>query len=210
MNVSISFLDVFLSVLSGVLSAAVVAFIVIFIKRVIIPWFQTITYDGVRVVGEWHCIDPSMSQEIVLNLKQRSINLEGTATFVWDHEETDDVRTYEVIRSFNVRGIVRDRFVQLTLSNSNPDRFGMCCYLLEVCGDGRAMKGCFSFYGVIGGKIDCSTHTLFRDRQLAERIDGAKKAEGRELRKAYLERQLQHIHDEESGQLSLNDQDIPF
>jgi len=202
--------EVFLSVLSGVLSAAVVAFIVIFINKIIIPWIQSITYDGVRVAGEWHCIDPFMAQEIVLNLDQRSINLEGTATFVWDHEESDDVRTYEVIRSFKVRGLVRDRFVQLTLCNRNADRFGICCYLLEVCGDGRTMKGCFSFYGVLDGKIDSSTHTLYRDRQLAESIDGAKKIERRELKKAYLERQLKAIHDEESGQLSLNDQDVPF
>lgn len=205
------FREVFLSVFSGVLSAAIVAFLVIVIKRVIIPWFQSITYNGVRVEGEWHCIDPRMSQEIVLNLRQRSANIEGSATFVWDHEETDDVRTYEVIRSFNVQGLVKDRLVQLTLSNSNPDRFGTCCYLLEVYGDGRAMKGTFSFYGVISGKIDCSSQNLYRDRQLAERIDGAKKSERREFRRAYLERELRHIYDEESGQMSLeNEEDIPF
>jgi len=45
------FFEVFLSVLSGVLSAAVVAFIVIFINKIIIPWIQSITYDGVRVAG---------------------------------------------------------------------------------------------------------------------------------------------------------------
>lgn len=204
------FWELFLSVLAGVISAAVVFLMGVIINKVLIPWYQTISYDGVRVGGEWHCIDPTMAQEIVLFLKQRAGSLIGTATFIWDHEEGEQVRTYEIVRAFNVRGVIKDRFVQLTLTNSNVDRFGVNCYLLEVCGDGRMMEGVFSFYGITHGGITYSRQSLYRDRQLAEKIDGARKAERRLHRKIKLERELQDIEDEESGQLPIVHDDLPF
>ncbi len=205
----LGFTDLFLAVLSGVLSAAVVGLIAVFVKQILIPWYRSITYDGVVIAGEWHCIDPGMSQEIIFNLRQRAGNIYGEATFIWDHERDDSVRMYEVVRKFNITGIVRDRFVQLTLLNGNPERFGVNSYLLELCGDGRIMKGTFSFYGLIAHTVQSSHQSLYRDRQLAEMTDGVEKNERKERRKRQLEYELRTIEEAESGQLSMDD-DLRF
>ena len=131
---------IIIGVLSGVLSAVFVFLVGLFIKVVVIPWYQTIIYSGVNISGEWHIIDPSLAQEITLNLTQKANQISGAAFFIWDHEEDNTLRGYEVVRNFKVEGRIQDRFVQLILTHTDSMRLGINTYLLEVCG-GRQKNG---------------------------------------------------------------------
>lgn len=165
--------EIVVGVVSGILSALLIIVIGAMIQRVVLPWYRSVTYSGVDISGEWHCIDPSMAQEITFNLTQKANIVSGFATFTWDHDDTDlQHREFEVVRNFNVSGFIKDRFVQLTLRHIDSKRIGIHSYLLEVCGDGRKMEGIFSFYSVRTNLMESSQHILYRDRELAEKASG--------------------------------------
>lgn len=180
--------EIIIGVASGVLSAWLLWVIYSLFQKVFVPWHRVLTYSGVDISGEWHCIDPKMAQEITLALTQKANIIEGLATFSWDHDDWGEgIREFETIRTFNIKGFVRDRFVQLTMHHTDAKRIGINSYLLEVCGDGRKMQGAFCFYSVKSNIIDTSMHLLFRDRTLAEQISGAAKQEHKKRRLELIE-----------------------
>lgn len=216
--------EIVVGVASGVMSAILIIVAGVVIQRIVIPWYRAITYSGVDISGEWHCIDPSMAQEITFNLTQQANTINGAATFTWDHDDTDrQPREFEVVRSFKVSGFVQDRFVQLTLRHINPKRIGINGYLLEVCGDGRKMEGIFSFYSVRSNIMDSSRHLLFRDRSLAEQIAGPEikrrkqrrlelleqlreiELEGDDVHEGYLDPELEEVSSESEEPSGKND-----
>lgn len=160
-----------IGVVSGVLSSVLILLLATLIRRVLIPWFRSLIYSGVDVSGEWHCIDPFMAQEITINLNQEADAISGTATFTWNRDNPDEsiLDDFEAVRTFNVSGRIRDRFLQVMLTHVNRKRIGVNSYLLEVCGDGRTMKGLFTFYSVRSHILDNINHTLYRDRKTAVR-----------------------------------------
>ncbi|MEA1080263.1 hypothetical protein [Marinobacter qingdaonensis] len=176
-----------IGVVSGVLSSVLILLLATLIRRVFIPWFRSLIYSGVDVSGEWHCIDPFMAQEITINLNQDADSVSGTATFTWNRDYPDEsiLDDFEAVRTFNVSGKIRDRFLQVMLTHVDRKRIGVNSYLLEVCGDGRTMKGLFTFYSVRSHELDYIYHTLYRDRKTAVRIAEPMREQ---KRKTYLER----------------------
>ena len=181
--------SIVVGVISGVLTSIAVAAILLFIRKVAVPWYQSITYSGINLSGTWHAVDPTMAQRIELTITQTAKNIKGQAIFSHVHGEDDDERPfdYEPTRTFSLTGITQDRFVTLTLRHTNIDRLGINCYLLEVIGDGRRMAGVFSFYSVNTNQIGDSYHLLYRDRSEADRVSMQARKDLKERQKELLE-----------------------
>lgn len=191
--------EIVIGTASGVVSACFLILLGNIFRHIVMPWYRAITYSGIDISGEWHCIDPTMAQEITFELQQSANAISGVATFTWQEDDTDKTpRDIEVVRAFKISGAIQDRFVQLTLRHENTRRIGINSYLLEVVGDGRKMMGVFSFYSVGQNRIDESRHTLFRDRGIAEHVAAPEKGRLREHRLKLL-RELQDIEYQEEA-----------
>ena len=189
-----------LGVVSGVLSSALILLLAVLIRRVLIPWFRSLIYSGVDVSGEWHCIDPLMAQEITVHLNQDADSVSGTATFTWNHDDPDEscLDEFETVRTFHVSGKIRDRFLQLMLTHVDRKRIGVNSYLLEVCGDGRRMRGLFTFYSIRAHFLDSISHTLYRDRSTALRhAEPRRKLKRARLRRMEIIDELRDIEERE-------------
>ncbi|NLC61702.1 MAG: hypothetical protein GX761_10545 [Gammaproteobacteria bacterium] len=163
--------SVFTGVFSGILTALAIAVLVEVFRKIVLPWYQAVTYSGINLSGSWHAVDPTMAQRIELVLHQNAKSLKGHAVFTYrpDEDGYPSPVGYEPVRTFDLTGITQDRFVALTLRHRDLRRLGINCYLLEVIGDGRKMAGVFSFYSIREDEISESYQVLYRDRTEADR-----------------------------------------
>ncbi|NIK51929.1 hypothetical protein [Xanthomonas arboricola] len=181
--------SIVVGVVSGVLTSIGIAVFLLFVKKVFIPWYQSITYSGINLSGTWYAVDPTMAQRIEITLKQTAKHIKGHAVFthIPDEEDDDNPFSYEPTRTFNLTGLTQDRFVALTLRHTDINRLGINCYLLEVIGDGRRMSGHFSFYSINTNQIGESYHLLYRDRSEANRVSIEARRDLKGRRKELLE-----------------------
>lgn len=156
-----------LSVISALLTSLCLFLIGLFVKRILIPWYQNITYQGINISGEWYCSVFRMAQDIHFNLDQNASKISGIATYV--RRRGDDENRFEDLRTFSIQGFIQDRFAYLTLKHQNNQRLGIVVYLLEAIGDGRELKGKSVFYSIKGYQISALDHVLWRDKNLAEK-----------------------------------------
>lgn len=169
--------NIVIGVISGILSTATIYFAAVIFNASVLPWLRGLIYKGVNVTGTWYCHDRTMTQEITLNLVQNAHAITGSASFIGDTgEHLRRHPEYETLRTFSVTGEIQDRFIYLTLRNSDAQRLGVNTYLLEVKGDGRRLDGVFTFYSVSHSHISHSYQTLYKDKALAE--SNAKAREG--------------------------------
>ncbi len=181
--------SIIIGVTSGVLTSIAVAAFLLLIKKVIIPWYQSITYSGINLSGTWHAVDPTMSQRIEITLSQTAKHIKGQAVFtrIPDDEHDGTPPGYEPTRAFGLTGVTQDRFVALILRHKDANRLGINCYLLEVIGDGRRMSGFFTFYSINANQIGDSYQLLYRDRAEADSASHEARRDLRERRKELIE-----------------------
>lgn len=138
-----------MGVISGVVTAALLGLLAQFVRRIGIPWYHEMTYQGVEIDGDWQAegLSFGFTQGVELSLNQRAYSIEGTCSF---HQEEHGSSEYEPVRVFKVSGTIRDRFVQLTTRHERRSRIGAGAFVLEVVNDGRVMRGVRAHYNIAG------------------------------------------------------------
>lgn len=144
-------LNLFLGVLSGVLTSAFIYGSALFLRRVVIPWYQNLVYEGVRIDGVWEMSCPDMAQMAQMELKQRASVLNGSLTFVL--REGEGFRDVERLRTSQVTGRIVDRFITLDYKHTDKSRLGVGGLLFEVIGDGRQLDGVISLYSIRTNRV---------------------------------------------------------
>jgi hypothetical protein len=161
--------EIVIGVFSGVVSSAVVFIIAWVTKQVLIPKYQDIVYQGVKIGGKWRSELPveargagKINVENFLDLKQSGHNISGTNTKV-DTFEGNRTRS-EV---FDVTGEIKDRFFIGTVKSHKGDRLAATAFVFEVKGDGRVMEGGQAFYDISKNAIN----TVIRNWHKEESTD---------------------------------------
>lgn len=134
------------SLLVSLAAGALWALLGIVTKRRLIPAIRAYLGDELDLAGKWYCrfVTPAGNvHEVTLDLNQRWRTLEGRMTVVKHIRTTGTTE----IKTFVVRGDVRDRFVLLHGRNIEKQAVGVDTELLEV-GDERVMRGITSWYSV--------------------------------------------------------------
>ena len=128
------------------------ALIGVITKRNLIPAIRAYMSDELDLGGKWYCqmVTPAGNpHEITLDLNQRWRTLEGRMTVV----KHLGVSGATEIKTFAMRGDVRDRFVLLHGRNIAKQAVGVDTELLEVVGDARIMRGVSAWYSVTSNTI---------------------------------------------------------
>lgn len=146
-------------VISGIVSAALLFFARTMIIGHLLPWYHDLVYRGINVAGTWYCSESEMSQDVVLDLRQRAGTLTGSAQFVARDSDANPPR-FEGIREFSVEGQIQDRYITIKLLPKNRQRLGVITYLLEPICDGRQLAGTMSFVSM-GDNAITSLPVLF-------------------------------------------------
>jgi len=146
-------------VMTGVITSALLYAAVEFFRRVVVPWYAGLIYSGVEIAGEWVSESaPFANQTIRLSLRQQANQLTGVVTY---QNQDNENGAKEAVRVFRASGDISDRFVCLRLRYKGRRRIGIVHYLIEVVGDGRAMRGFATYYDLVAEKI-ASGPVMFR------------------------------------------------
>jgi hypothetical protein len=146
--------QIMLGVASGVLTSALLYICVRIFRDLALPEIRELLYRGVDISGPWHWKN-AHGDSAKIELTQKADVLTGVYSYVNSSHQGD-------IKIFQVKGNVRDRFVQMTMQSADPKRLGALSYLLEVTGDGNLLKGCCSFYSSGGEGIVSQDESFFR------------------------------------------------
>ena len=147
------------AVTASAIGALIYAVTFHFVRRVMIPYYQSLTMKELELTDTWHAEikNPSGNeQEMTMQLSQRGRRLIGSFRVVKKIATSGQSE----IKDFSVDGSIRHRFVVLTARNSDKRSVGVAVFLLEVIGDGREMCGLGVWYSITQKKIQ---HTKYAD-----------------------------------------------
>jgi hypothetical protein len=137
-----------IGVVSGVIAGALLIAGASALHRIVLPWYRQLIYRGVDLSGEWRLKSGNPGQTTSLTLRQEADSLSGAAVSVPE----GGVEQYGV-RTFAVKGSVRERFVHFVLQHNDRQRLGIAVFLLQVVGDGRTLQGWRCMYEVQSSQI---------------------------------------------------------
>lgn len=146
--------SIIIGVVSGILTSFVVWLVVIAFKKAILPWYQSITYRGVRIHGSWVGFyegkekpssedDPDYS----IILKQRGHDIEGILTRNRGSGGRRDTK------NFIFNGLFRDGNLVLSYKPEDETRLGVGTYVLQLVEDGREFHGKSLYVTSNNGKV---------------------------------------------------------
>jgi hypothetical protein len=136
--------SIVVGVVSGVITSVVVWLFILLAKHVILPWYQSITYRGGKIHGEWigfyqHVAegvstsdnDPNYS----ISIDQKGHHIRGTLIrHVAQNGERD-------LKVFLFQGLFKDGNLVIWYKPQDETRMGMGSYVMKLINDGRKMEG---------------------------------------------------------------------
>jgi hypothetical protein len=148
---------IFVGVISGIITTAVLVALSEVFRRIVLPWYQAITYRGIIIEGEWEIrsVIPDLAAQVAtLELRQQACALSGISTLVVAESPDRQSARYEAVRTFRLSGTINDRLVEISFRHRDVTRLGAGVWVLEVVGDGRRMKGFQCYYDVASERVD--------------------------------------------------------
>lgn len=152
---------IWIGVVSGVITALLIQLGIIVFKEIFVPWFETVTYKGLDINGQW--IEKSINssgagQEMVFNIQQKGHKVNGILNIT-----TTFSNGKKVIKTFIINGQFFDRFLLLTGKNASKGMIGCLSLLLEVISNGKIMKGKRVWYHLQDCEIQSVDATLTKE-----------------------------------------------
>lgn len=136
---------IILGVLSGVLASFALILLGQIFHKLIVPWYEEISYKGIDIGGEWGysiSYKSGNSSNFFVQIDQSAEKIKCTISETKTIKKTDNTES----RIFEYNGNLSDRFLTLTGRNTNRKKLGVYTFLLEVKGDGDKLEGVVSRY----------------------------------------------------------------
>lgn len=130
--------NVFWGVVAGFITTILLFILGLLYSRVIRPWYQALTYQGLDLRGHWvqERHSGSTTWRYGATLTQKAHEVSGGAEIT----KTDPAGTgYK--QKFSVSGRVLDGFVSLALQSSDRSQPAVCTALLKVSDRGKRLVG---------------------------------------------------------------------
>jgi hypothetical protein len=137
--------SIVLGIVTGLITACLIYLISKIFQRIVIPWYQELMYQGIDLSGSWE-VNPLSphARHIFFDLSQKANLIIGTAA----HSVKSETVKGDKVRTYVLKGRIKDRFIWLQGHCIDPKRLGVTSYLLESIGDGRTLRGSFSVYDI--------------------------------------------------------------
>jgi hypothetical protein len=135
--------SIFIGIISGVITSALVSFSIKLFKDLVVPWIQSLTYQGVKISGTWIGFYSSSSTSkqsqddpsYTIYIKQKGHSVEGEMIRNKDGMGRRDVK------AFLFSGLFKDKNLVLHYRAKDETRLGSGSYVMKLVGDGRKFEG---------------------------------------------------------------------
>mgnify|MGYP001559453092 CR=1 FL=1 len=140
--------SIMLGVISGILTSFVIWLVLQIFQKTILPWYQTITYQGLKISGAWIGIfsdktSPSTidDPDYVIYINQKGHFIEGSLIRNKNHDGSRGSK------EFTFNGLFRDGNLVLTYKPKDNTRLGLGAYVMMLTSDGRKLEGTSVYVG---------------------------------------------------------------
>lgn len=135
--------SIIIGVISGIITSAVIWFFVNLFKTKVLPWYQSITYQGVKINGDWigfyqHSKSTNIDEDdphYNIHINQKGHQIYGEMTRSKNQDGTRDSKTFV----FN--GLFKDGNLVFSYKPKDSTRLGLGSYVLKLKDDGKKLHG---------------------------------------------------------------------
>ena len=134
--------SILLGVISGLLASLVVWIVIALFKSVILPWYQSFIYQGLKISGYWigFYADKGPSRDMndphyTVFIKQKGAVIEGSLTRNQTQNGQRD------LKEFQFNGVFKDGNLVLVYKPKDETRLGSGSYVMTLTDDGRKLEG---------------------------------------------------------------------
>jgi len=154
-------IDIVVGILAGILTTGILVLATYLIKKILIPWYQSVVYRGIIITGTWHAVlDPKVTSadrriENDMKVTQKGHIVRGVMT-----KRTTNIPTGKVLsEAFIMEGQLRDRLFYAIVYPKDKGRLSALAFLYQVEGSGDRLVGQRIFYHVQENKIESADET---------------------------------------------------
>jgi hypothetical protein len=135
-----------ISIISAVIATALTSIIVIFFRRIIIPWYKSMKYEGYNVEGHWEIksAEPTLRRNITFKLTQQASQVSGESSHRLKNRSMQGV----LVKEYFLKGEIKDGYLALICKAKDPAILGFSTVLLRIVGDGSKMEGWIAAYNL--------------------------------------------------------------
>lgn len=154
MDINVSY-SIIIGVVSGVITSALIWVAVNFFRTKILPWYQAISYQGVKISGEWvgfyqqatsvrtNSDDPDYNIQIT----QKGHQIHGEMTRNKNQDGTREPKIFTFV------GLFKDGNLVFSYKPKDSTRLGLGSYVLKLTDDGRKLHGRSLYITSNGGDV---------------------------------------------------------
>jgi len=144
-------MNFFLAVLSGVTTFVLILIASGLIWKIVIPWYQKITYKGVELKGKWiseYKSENDYQASYTMSLEQNAHSLSGEITIIKKRQNmTTEVSNLSLV------GKVWEGFVTLNIISKDKSRLSFAASLYKVCEGGQTLDGIHLYRSLTNDEI---------------------------------------------------------
>jgi hypothetical protein len=129
-----------ISVFSGILTSFLLALIVIIFKQSLIPWYQELIYNGIKLNGKWDGGTNTTNAKIEasIELNQHASNIEGVFLVETIYHDKQ-VKPYK--NQYKISGTIVNNIVKIHYKTASSLRTGTGVGLFEITNGGNKLLG---------------------------------------------------------------------
>ena len=153
------FANLIWGIVAGILTSGVLLLMGLILKRIIIPWYQALVYQGVDLEGIWvQTLDTEWAQyHYQLTLKQHAHALKGLMTITKSGSKGSDY-----VQNFDVIGSAWEGFVTINMKSTDRKSLSFATALLKVGNRGAFLEGHMSYRGSTSSEVESEKTRLDR------------------------------------------------
>ena len=144
-------LSIIIGIISGIIAYLVVSIFVKIFNGLVIPWYQTVIYRGIKIEGQWDGFyekTPGREEpSYTVYLKQSGHKINGE--ILLSVQPTGKKSQ----KRFKLEGVFRDNNLILKCEAKDQTRLGMGSHVMKLVADGQRFKGSWLYIESMWGNV---------------------------------------------------------
>lgn len=137
--------SIIVGVVSGIITSSLIWLVVILFRKVFLPWYQSCTYQGLKISGTWvgmysepysvGGVSTTDDPDYTISIRQSGHTVSGSIIRNKTQNKERDVK------EFTFQGVFRDGNLVVRYVPKDETRLGLGSFVMMLTNDGRTFEG---------------------------------------------------------------------
>lgn len=131
--------ELWLTLIVTIISSIITWSFLLMVQRVVLPWYENLTYKGIRLEGSWQSTTSShkkVTHHEFMDIKQRGHILTG-----YYFVKNELKKSKPILSNYSLEGRIVNNHISLSCFIKSQKRMGIVQFLLEIDEGGEALTG---------------------------------------------------------------------